>query len=231
MNYRVSTVGSLIALLIMAGSVFGATFFQSNRSAHDIAPIRIADIPYSFGDWKGEDTAGLDIRSLEVLRLNQHTKRIYKNSKGETVLLYLGYWEQQSGDHQAAKHSPTLCLPSNGWLVTGMEDRNFTFPSPGAEAPLELTTRALLGEWQHRTMLFHFWFFSGEKTYTRESTALINIIRENFLHGRTDGGIVEVTTPVLGTGVHLERDKAEAVVADFMKDFYPILAQLIHREG
>ena len=100
----------------------------------------------------------MDNKSLEVLQLTSYTKRVYKHPSGKSVYLYIGYWEKQSGEHQAAKHSPALCLPSNGWLTTHLASEMLSKDEYNIHAPIE--ARKIIGELRTTKELFYYWFFA-----------------------------------------------------------------------
>ena len=76
--------------------------------------------------------------------------------------------------------------------------------------------------------MFYYWFFTGETTYSEEWRALLTISLQRFLTGRSDGGIVEVSSPLSPSLAPVEARKAAAtVVENFLRDFYPAFNQLV----
>lgn len=216
------------ALCALATILIATVLFQyqlkkiSNQVALD---IQLEQLPYSIGAWEGKDTAGLDLRSQEILQLDRFVKRIYTNKDGRSVLLYIGYWGKQSGEHQAAKHSPTLCLPSNGWVVSDREKYDIGEESSKLSP---ITARSLIGEWRGNRQLFYYWFFTGEDSYADEWLALLKISMQTLFAGRSDGGIVEVSTPLsLGNGETVKKADAEKLVENFLDDLYPELRKIV----
>jgi EpsI family protein len=218
---------SLLALLTILLATVLFQYQLKKISDQVILDINLDALPYSIGDWEGKDTRGLDLRSQEILQLDRFVKRIYTHKDGREVLLYIGYWGKQSGEHQAAKHSPTLCLPSNGWVVSGREKSEIGKESSKL-API--TARSLIGEFRGNRQLFYYWFFTGQDSYADEWLALLKISMQTLFAGRSDGGIVEVSTPLsLGNGVVVKRENAEGIVEDFLDDLYPELRKVVDK--
>lgn len=192
-----------------------------NRPAID---IEVEKLPVELGEWSGENTRGLDIRSQNVLKLTRYVKRRYTNSSGKSVTLYVGYWKKQTGDYQAAKHSPELCLPSNGWHINPPQTLTLAGSDGGS-----LTIKRLVGEERDNEHLFYYYFFAGERKYTEEWQALVNTSLQTIFSGRSDGGIVEVSTPLTGKG---SRDsiiaERSALVEDFLRQLVPALEGLVN---
>ena len=190
----VSKIGGTLAILSLAFFT-GFSMWQSESLNKAVSnPLPVKEIPMTIGEWTGRETAGLDIRSQEILQLSTFVKRTYTNPAGETVLLYIGYWDRQTGDYQAAKHSPALCLPSNGWGVQPLGRE--TIPLASEHSSSSITAKKLVGTIQGNSFLFHYWFFAGEKKYVEEWQALFNISMQNIFTGRSDGGIVEVSAAI-----------------------------------
>ncbi|MCC6933550.1 MAG: EpsI family protein [Deltaproteobacteria bacterium] len=212
---KTSLSGSLLALMIiLASAVFNSTLLS--KRAQNTVEIKLADLPKQFADWKMIDESGMENISREVLQLDSYIKRTYRNNNREIVYLYVGYWKKQSGDKQAAKHTPRLCLPSNGWLIT-------TLPAQLIKSPVgQIVSSVVLGQHQMSQAMFYYWFFAGERTFHQDWKALLYIGLERLLRGRSDGGIVEISA-ALNREKHREnaQSKAQSVIEDFVIKFWP----------
>lgn len=222
---KIHRFGAMLALatLILVSICFH--HYESHITSRDGVDIPIEQLPKVIGDWHGTDTAGLDLRSQETLKLNRYVKRQYVNSKGERILLYIGYWAKQTGEHQAAKHSPLLCLPSNGWAIDFQEPR--TLPLPASSPSPNITMKRVVGEIRGSSQLFYYWFFTGEANYSQEWRALLTISLQKFFTGRSDGGIVEVSTPIDGSD---DVERSSEIIESFLKSFYPELIRVMEIE-
>lgn len=180
--------------------------------------IDLDALPYEFAGWKGQDSDGLDDKSKLILQLDKYVKRVYQNQDGDRVYLYIGYWKKQNGDQQAAKHSPALCLPSNGWQLG---KREFTsFLAQGESIPV----KKIYADFRDSKFLFHYYFFAGQKFYAQEWKALLNISLQTITGSRSDGGIVEAYTAVNSKyGNKVESEKSDEVLSKFLKDLTPYL--------
>lgn len=220
---KINRIGAFITLaILLTFTLTIQSIVQSNKTSK-ITPLNFSNFPKTLGEWKGEDSIDMDKRSLDVLQLSSYIRRVYTHPSGASVFLYIGYWDKQSGEYQAAKHSPALCLPSNGWitnnLVSNILDANEFKTQSSIEA------RRIVGEKNRNKELFYYWFFAGKDYYSSEWYALIKLSLENILYGRSDGGIVEISAPFLGNSTP---DKADETIRLFLKDLAPYVDRQIN---
>lgn len=185
--------------------------------------VPIEQLPLQLGEWTGRDDRPLDARSKSVLQLDRSVKRVYTNKEGKIVFVYIGYWREQTGEKQAGKHSPVLCLPANGWKIG--------VPQPvqlkAAGSP-EITVSSLPASFRGSKSLFKYWFFSGTQMFRDETEALLRTSFGMFTRTRTDGGIVEITVPFDTSLPTSEQEKrANELATDFAKHLYPALRDVL----
>jgi EpsI family protein len=228
MKYFFSKTGTLVSIALMLLFLGLSHLLQSRADRQSPYDVNLTQFPETFGDWKGVDSDELSLRSQSILQLDQYVRRVYANSKGQRVFVYIGYWKKQNGEHQAAKHSPLMCLPANGWTISSPKPRTVAITT-GPEGSAH-TSRELVGQIKDDTVLFYYWFFSGERTYLDETEALFYIMKETLFHARSDGGIVELSAELNPALSPAEADtEAHATMDAFIRDFYPVLAQAVQR--
>ncbi|MCB0345122.1 MAG: EpsI family protein [Bdellovibrionales bacterium] len=210
---RTGAFTALLLSLLLAGLDYRV---DSQRAGSSQTLMQLEQLPLQLAQWRGTELPGMGIRAKEVLQLDQHLQRAYRSATGAPVTLYLGYWEQQTGDHQAAKHSPKVCLPANGWEIS--ESHSTVVPTNhGSIEVNELTAKRGTDSY-----LFLYWFFRGEQTYTQEWRALIDISLGAFMYGRSDGGIIEVSVPIRSA----DAAGARRTLLEFLSDFIPEFEKL-----
>ncbi len=220
------TIFALFALLVMQGAFLALR----SRIATPYAPsINLELLPRQLGDWTGVDSEGLSSMARGILQLDHAVRRTYSRQDGASIDLYIGYWKHQSGDHQAAKHSPAVCLPANGWNIWDIRANQLEFPSSSGINSPPLAFNSISAQFARQDHLFYYWFFSGERTYANEWTALFFITLEKFLKNRSDGGIVELSTPMGARDVNRDSLKqANERLTDFTGMLHPALMNLIN---
>ena len=227
MRTCISRAGSIAALIVILGSSTAFHFFRQTVAAPDSVDALIENLPQQFGAWTGKENVELDPASRKILQLDRHVRRVYASAEQEMVFLYIGYWKKQSGEYQAAKHSPAVCFPSNGWAISNQNRVVLSLPgkSPGDETVLKINR--LTGDKRRDKDVVYYWFFSGAREYADEWRSLIYLTWEKFIHNRSDGGIVEISTALSTSSGH-QRTEEEAykIIERFIRDFYPELTKL-----
>lgn len=216
----------LKAVFVILAAFFGALQYQEHLAASTAKrDILVEELPMQIGSWRAKEGEELPKSSRDILKLDRYVRRSYTDTNGDEVFVYLGYWKHQSGDHQAAKHSPALCLPANGWKTSLVEP---------IEIPAEpaIPANRLVGEINSNSSVFYYWFFGGDKFYRNESQALIVLALQNLLYGRSDGGIIEISTYIGASDQLGERTKTgRAIIERFLKDFVPEYQALMKKDA
>src|SRR5438874_1700046 len=100
--------------LVAAGLLVAAFLFVHEMSHGERrSPRRPLDqLPAAFNGWTGRDSP-LDPQVLAILRVDDYLSRVYSDSTGHVVGVYVGFYaSQRTGD---TIHSPKNCLPGSGW--------------------------------------------------------------------------------------------------------------------
>ena len=188
--FKISKKGAVISACILLTTCLLGLLLERRLASATSQVAEIKTLPYQIASWSGFDTPGLGLRELDILKLSEFVTREYANKEEQKIALYIGYWEKQTSDHQAAKHSPSTCLPANGWKISEREAKVLTPESK----PLKVST--IVADFKGKPYLFYYWFFSGETTYASESLALLNISLQSLIENRSDGGIIEFSMPL-----------------------------------
>src|SRR6185437_9147575 len=108
----------LAACLLLVCGIGLAVLAVSTR--HEIFPDRrlFAAFPTTLGDWRGKPSS-LDAQTEQVLGLTDYILSDYAKADGRNVNLYVGYYASQRTGQ--SPHSPSVCIPGNGWQIIDLE--------------------------------------------------------------------------------------------------------------
>lgn len=187
MSLALSSKGIILATILLAGAFFAVRLLPTAQEQRKLPDIHLEKLPMNLGGWIGKDADPLGIRAIDTLKFDSHLRRVYVNDQNQTIFLYIAYWKTQTGDYQAAKHSPLICLPANGWIT---HDAHLHNPASLGG----LTVNALVGQSQAQSVLFNYWFRSRTKNYTQEWLAILMAAKDKILSGRNDGALIEVSS-------------------------------------
>jgi EpsI family protein len=217
---------------VVALGLMGSTWLllaSRSQAEPEIARRPFAELPIRLGDWSGRDRE-LDKEVLALLKLTDYVMRVYVPGahepthsafEGQTrqaaapVVLYVGYYaSQRSG---ATYHSPKNCLPGGGWVFRSTDRVTGVIPGrPQAEV-----NRVVIEKGFDRQLILY-WYQDRGRIVASEYAAKGYLILDATTHNRTDGALVRISTPIVGT-----EDEAFRHATAFVQEaFVPLTAHL-----
>jgi EpsI family protein len=199
-------------LLLCAAGL--ATFFVSAR--HEIFPERtlFASFPAALGEWHGR-TSALDKNTEQFLGLTDYILSDYVRKDGHGVNLYVAYYASQRNG--VAPHSPSVCIPGNGWQIAQLDRTSYQNDDLSISLPLNrvVVTRGQVKE------LVYYWFDERGMKIANEYVSKLYLLRDAMFKNRTDGALVRLTTLLYPGESEKDADKR---LQDFMQIAIPSLA-------
>jgi len=204
----------LTILILLAATALNYYF-----SKPDISLTRksLVEFPKQLGDWTAISEQKIEGRSMEVLQVDDYFMRNYRNSNGEIIGLYIGYFKSQR--EGKGIHSPRLCLPGAGWVPVDATVYQMAVPfhNPGT-VPVN---KFVMGKGLDR-QLYLFWYQGRGRVYASEYWNKIYLIWDGLTKKRTDGALVRVNNPVIGN-----TENALKTQTEFINLFFPLLKEYI----
>jgi EpsI family protein len=168
--------------------------------------------------WKLEEIMKLDPNIIDSLELDDFLNQNYTNGNS-TVSLYLGYY--MTSKKVGAAHSPLVCFPGQGWLV-----------SDKTEASMQIGDQTIhyssivVSKGQIKSLVVY-WFQAGDKTSSGTFFQKVNLLLAKFYHSREDNAFVRVSISMNG------RSKQESFqeIKHFIRAFYPKLLEYLWHDN
>ena len=202
-----------VAILLAAA---GLNYYFSKP---DISLSRksLAEFPKELGDWTAISEHKIEGRSMEILLVDDYFMRDYRNSKGEVIGFYIGYFKSQR--EGKGIHSPRQCLPGAGWVPVNATVYQMVVPEHNPR--MVSVNKILMGKGLDR-QLYLFWYQGRGRVYASEYWNKIYLIWDGLTKKRTDGALIRVNN--LAT-----RNPNEALQTqtEFIKLFFPLLKEYI----
>jgi EpsI family protein len=177
----------------------------------------LAEFPKSLGDWTAISDQEMDKQSLEILKVDDYFMRNYRNSRGEVIGLYIGYFKAQN--ETKGIHSPRQCLPGSGWSPVNIAV--YQMAAPGHNPETVPVNKFIMGKGLER-QLYLFWYHGRGRIYASEYWNKIYLIWDGLTKKRTDGALVRVNIPIIGN-----TEEALKTQSDFIQLFLPLLKEYI----
>ena len=195
------------SLLLICATVLTA-FLISNRSEAVPERSRFVTFPATIGEWHGHASL-LEPQVENGLALEDYILSDYSKPDGKAVNLYVAYYaSQRTGE---SPHSPLVCIPGTGWLITKLGRTSF-----GAEHPIN---RAII-ERDGSKQLVYYWYEERGRRIASEYWSKWYLLSDAITENRSDGALVRLITTVSPSEV--ERD-ADNRLQLFMRDLLPRL--------
>lgn len=185
----------------MAFALFARGWIESRQKS---APkMKLIPFEHNLGNWKGIDLK-LDADVVEMLNPDQILFRRYQNPSGRSVDLYGVFYGSQGANR--TMHSPLNCYPGSGWEIVGKSRVRLHGPG-NDEADFEVQ-KLILRKGLLRRLLYY-WYYAGGNIASNQYLNKALTLYGAMMRGRTDGGLVTVSTIQDDAGLnqeYLERD-------------------------
>ena len=190
------------ALVLLLG-VLGNGVVQPERSMSLKAPL--AQFPVQVAGYARTNSETLSTAELRILSPDDYLLRTYRNGRGVDLTLFVAYYGKQLGG--SSIHSPRNCLPGSGWEPIRHE---------------RVSAQTLYGEGQvnrylveHKSgarALVYYWYQGRGRVTANEYAVKWELLRDGFLHGRSDEALVRLVFPLYGSDESLLFAEAGRVV-------------------
>jgi exosortase D (VPLPA-CTERM-specific) len=188
---RLRTVPS--SLVAAVALLVGAALTQLLMPAPEsVAPPRreFSLFPLELGAWRGR-TERMNPLHLEILKLDDYLLANYVNGSAPGVNLYMAYYAVQR--HGLAAHSPSECLPADGWEMQRFE-RHVVPGVRVADGELEVN-RVVIQKGTARQLVYY-WFQQRERSLRSEYAVKAWLFWDLLTRQRSDGALVRLITPL-----------------------------------
>lgn len=208
----------LPAALILAAQ--GAAVHVLSVPEQNLTIPHLDNLPSQLGGWKTIAEDSLDPSVQAYLRPDSYILRDYADpASGAAVNLFVAYFKSlQSG---YGPHSPSVCLPGNGWLV---EDRKIIdIPVPGRQAPIQANKFVLEKAGQHILVLY--WYQNDRNVWAEEIQGKLRLLPDLIKYKRSDVSLVRVVQALPS------EDSAQALTdcKQFTRLLFPVLSDNFRR--
>ena len=137
------------------------------------------------------------------------------------VGLFMAWYQDQTN---GGVHSPEICLPGAGWEIAWLE-RSDISGQLGLTDPFEIN-RAVIQKGETR-MLVYYWFEQKGKRIAWDMQAKVQLMIDGIMTGRTDGGMVRLTTLIQDGETDAQ---ADARMLDITREALPHLPRFMPQQ-
>ncbi len=207
-----------IAILILGLTVLYTRFFPFGR---EVSLRRdLTSFPLGIGEWRGEDYPFVNSFTKQ-LRVDDSLSRIYTNSGGENISLFVGFWKAQKSG--IIVYTTRNVSPGRDWRL--IQESEVSIPIPGNH-PFNLKATRVLFRRNGDQELVLYWYFQAGRHYiaSRYWGRLYTVL--DFLgRYRTDVALIRVASPINDyniKGVYETQKRFVQEVAPLLREHFPI---------
>jgi len=207
---------ALIATTV-AMFVAASTFLAlPERGATTIERESFVLFPRTLGEWSQRGTRTLLSPAVEesLGADDYHQISLEHADGGPEVGLFMAWYQDQSN---GGVHSPEICLPGAGWEIAWLERTDISSEFDYIDQ-FEVN-RALIQKGETRMMVYY-WFEQKGRRVAWDFAAKVYLMIDGVKTGRTDGGLVRLTTLI---GADETADVAEARLQQVLRETMPAL--------
>lgn len=176
--------------------------------------IPLSEALSNINGWTFHGFSPLDPKIVSALELDDYANQNYSNGD-HLVSLYIGYY--LTTKKVGAAHSPLVCFPGQGWVISDKEEKSLTIRNHDVHFASLIVTRGQGKE------LVLYWFQAFNKTSPGTFLQKAYGLRAKLFHSREDNAFVRVSVPIR------EETSKEAVATaiTFIDAFYPPFLKFI----
>jgi exosortase D (VPLPA-CTERM-specific) len=174
--------------------------------------------PMQVGDWSGKRDV-IPMKFLEGLYFNDYLLADYQSRENRPVNLYVAYYESQRKAESI--HSPETCLPGSGWEFKDAVKKTLAVDAASGKT---MTIMAASMENAGRKQVVYYWFAQRGRVNTTLTEVKLYNFWDALTRHRTDGALVRLITPVLGSETP---EQADERLQQFTREILPVLDQFL----
>lgn len=139
---------------------------------------------------------------MNILGVDNYIMREYRDQKGYSIWLYIGYYESQSEGEMI--HSPKHCMPGSGW--NPVQTKEVSLPDPRNENSLIVINQMLLQKGLEKQLAFY-WYQGRGRIVANEYWDRGYMVLDSILKRRSDGALIRITGSVNDLPADVEHQK------------------------
>jgi exosortase D (VPLPA-CTERM-specific) len=144
------------------------------------------------GEWRGTLRPDLSPAIAEILKADDYFSAGYvRPGAAAPVDLFIAWYRDQT---KGGIHSPEICIPGSGWEMSAITQTEIMVET-GSQSMMIPVNRAIIQKGLERQLVY-FWFELSGRRLTSDYAAKAWLVWDALRHGRTDGALVRLITPM-----------------------------------
>ena len=208
------------AVKVILGSLVIAVIASSpliERKNTTIVSKPLSRFPEMLGQWQANESR-LPVSVVESAAASDYYYGIFRSPNDKKINLYISYYADQK--QGAAPHSPTLCIPGDGWKI--MSNEPFLLKAKDGTS-IEIS-RLIISKGEH-TIVTYYWLKQGVNVFRQQFMARLNLIWFAIKENRADAALIRMVSEVASDEKIIDTDARMQQMAtellDVISDYVP----------
>ena len=150
--------------------------------------------PLTVNGWQGR-VETLDTKIIELSGAEDAFNGIYRSQTGDVVSLYIGYRGSPFVESENFFHSPSVCLPSFGWVTLAISNHEIS-EVPGFD---KIVVRKMLIEKMGYRQLVYYWFQTKNRVSSNVNVNRLHLMYHALRKDITHDLFIRPMTPLKPT--------------------------------
>jgi len=176
----------------------------------------LRDVPLQLGRWNAKTELSMDAATVSYLKPDDYILRDYFDERGSPPInLFVAYFKSLQNVY--GPHSPRVCLPGSGWLVTSSKIANVAVPWQRGPIPVNEFTM----EKSTDRILVLYWYQNDRAVWAQEFQAKLRLLPDLLRYRRSDVSLVRLIAPMRSADPETELANS----LDFTNRVFPVLVE------
>ncbi|MCB2141182.1 EpsI family protein [bacterium] len=207
---KISSKSFYLSLIVLVSTIV-FVFLIAQRGQPVVIKTNLENLPMQIGGYSATEDFFPD-SVYEELNADRHVYRHYRDSNGNQIDLYIGYYGTAKGGRTG--HNPYACLPSAGWGIVeaGTAEVRPSYYPNGVKVNYVIASRGIV-----KNVMYHWYQTAGNRILASGLQQNIQRFKGRILHNRNDGAYVQVNSMTSALDISIIRKMAEGFVVDVME--------------
>lgn len=184
LNTKNTKLGLIITLIIIMFVGLIASKLTSLIPEADLKRSSFSSFPLKINNWTGT-ISPLKDEYLPVLNLDDYFQGDFVDNLGDTINVYIPYWEDTNTDWYF--HNPEVCLPGGGWIT----ESSGKIDIKTKNGQIEKVNRVVMSMGDAR-MVVYYWFQMRGRVVDDHLMIKPYTVIDHISRGRSDGALVRL---------------------------------------
>jgi EpsI family protein len=204
-------IASCLILALQAGASRMLKIDEQNISIPGLHQI-----PSTLGKWTSTAEESMGAETEAYLKPDEYILRDYADKQaGTNINVFIAFFKSLQNVY--GPHSPRVCLPGAGWLVSSSKIENVTVPGRPSPIPVNEFTMEKGGE----RILVVYWYQNDRAAWAQEFQAKLRLLPDLLRYRRSDVSLVRLITPLRNP----TPDAELASCLEFTKRLFPLVSE------